>query len=128
MAPTETTVMPPKFIPETMLYSSWKKEVNMWRMVTNIPKHKQGIMIALYSLPQGSKLKDNVMEQLGEDELRHESSFENIMEFLDKIYQKSDIFTARDKFVEFLNCELKDFATMDDYIMEHNRLYKSVKF
>ncbi len=49
------------------------------------------------------------------------------MEFLDKIYQKSDIFTARDKFVEFLNCELKDFATMDDYIMEHNRLYKRVE-
>ena len=129
MAPTgtETPAVPPKFIPDSMQYSLWKKEVNMWSHVTNITKSKQGVMVALYSLPPGSKIKDNVMEQLGEGELKNERGLENLMKFLDKIYQKNDIFTARDKFNEFLYCELKDFESMDEYIMEHNRLYKRVE-
>ena len=38
MAPTgtETPAVPPKFIPDSMQYSLWKKEVNMWSHVTNI--------------------------------------------------------------------------------------------
>ena len=46
------------------------------------------------------------MEQLGEGESKNERGLENLMKFLDKIYQKNDIFTARDKFNEFLYCEL----------------------
>ena len=93
MAPIgiETPAVPPKFIPDSMQYSLWKKEVNMWSHVTNITKSKQGVMVALYSLPPGSKIKDNVMEQLGEGELKNERGLENLMKFLDKIYQKNDI-------------------------------------
>ena len=38
MAPTgtDTPAVPPKFIPDSMQYSLWKKEVNMWSHVTNI--------------------------------------------------------------------------------------------
>ena len=38
MAPTctETPAVPPKFIPDSMQYCLWKKEVNMWSHVTNI--------------------------------------------------------------------------------------------
>ena len=36
------------------------------------------------------------------------------MKFLDKIYQKNDIFTARDKFNEFLYCELNIYIILNN--------------
>ena len=84
----QNSAIPPLFDPDKMQFSSWLKEVKMWRSVTSVTKANKGLMIALYSFRPGSQLKNNVLDQFSEEDLKAENGFEKITEFLEGLYKK----------------------------------------
>ena len=113
----------------TQVYSSWKKEVQLWRFLSNCPKNKQGANILWHSIKEGSKLREDIIEALGMEQLNNENSFDNIINFLDNVYKKNEIYNARERFFALLRCKRENFKSMDEYIREYNLLArKNAKF
>ena len=73
---SKVNVSPPS-LKEAKTYESYKKELKMWSAVTDVPKEKQGNLIAL-SLPNESKfgnnIKERVLERLSVSELGKENA------------------------------------------------------
>ena len=79
-----------------------KIELEAWHEITNFPKAKQGIVVALL-LPSesSSDICDKVFEQLAITDLKAENWFEALLAFLDHELQKDDISANYDKFNDF---------------------------
>ena len=59
-----TKVEIPQYKPDKT-YEQFKKEINAWRLVTDLKPEKQGVVVAL-SLPEGDNLKirEKVFEEI----------------------------------------------------------------
>ena len=73
-------------------YETYKNEVEMWQVVTDIPKAKQGVWLALaISSKHPLSLKDKVLSSgLGKAKLGCDTGIENLLEYLDKIFLKGN--------------------------------------
>ena len=81
-------------------YECYRIEVEMWCEITDLPKAKQGIAIALLPSESSSDICDKVFEQLTITDLKAENGFETSA-FLDRELQKDDISANYDKFNGF---------------------------
>ena len=50
-------------------YEGYKQELKAWREITDLPKNKQGVAVAL-SLPEPSKIGEQVFDELKIDDLK----------------------------------------------------------
>ena len=75
-----------------------------WREVTDIPKKKQGIAIAL-SLPEEAEcsIREKIFDELSIAQLEADVGFETFIEFFDEKLKKEDIANGWDKFNDFEN-------------------------
>ena len=80
--PLGRTVDCPNFDPKETNYEQWKKEAQVWRMVTNLPKSKQGSTLFL---AMRGKAKDAVF-QIDTAKLGLQDGFEFLIQTLDEIY------------------------------------------
>lgn len=64
MASKNTNV--PKYIIGTH-YNEWKNKFTMWRLVTTVPKRKQGIIVLLETLDGNIKASKTVSDLTGDD-------------------------------------------------------------
>ena len=66
-------------------YERYRIELEAWHEITNLPKAKQGIAVAL-SLPSesNSDVHDTVFEQLTITDLKAENGFETLLVFVDR--------------------------------------------
>ena len=76
---------PPPFDSEAKPFTRYKTEVNTWVLVTEIPKAKWGLVLAL-SLPEKDKsdIRNKVFDALGEQLLKGEEGFSKLITFLEK--------------------------------------------
>ena len=74
-------------------YERYRTELEAWREITDFPKAKQGIAVAL-SLPSesSSDIPDKVFEQLTIIDLKAENGFETLLAFLDRENYKKMIY------------------------------------
>ena len=83
---------PPMFDQKTMTYESWKNEVEVWRLVTELKPEKQALAVAL-------SLTGNVREtamELPAENLADKDGMKKLIEHLDKVFLRDD----RDKAYE----------------------------
>ena len=76
------TVDCPVFDPNETAYEQWRKEVEVWRMVTTLPKKKHGSFVFL---AMRGRAKDAVF-QMNKDTLGQTNGFEEVLKVLDEIY------------------------------------------
>ena len=83
-------------------YERYQIELEAWREISNLPKAKQGIAVAL-SLPlkSSSDIHDKGFEQLTITDLKAENGFETLLAFLERQLQKNNISANYDKFNDF---------------------------
>ena len=83
-------------------YECYQIELEAWYEITDFPKVKQGIVVALL-LPSesSSDICDKVFEQLAITDLKAENWFEALLAFLDHELQKDNISANYDKFNDF---------------------------
>ena len=85
-------------------YERYPFEIMAWREVTDIPKKKQGIAIAL-SLPEETEcsIREKIFDELSIAQLEADVGFETFIEFFDEKLKKEDIADGWDKFNDFEN-------------------------
>ena len=114
--------VPPKF--DESDYDLWKEKIDMWKDVTNLTKSKLAMVVVINSLSDGSKIQKCVIDELGKEKLNHEEGLKRLFEFMDRFYLKNNLLTAFEHLSEFNKCKFENYSSMDEYILDFNRLYK----
>ena len=103
-------------------YERYRIELEAWREITDLPKAKQGIAVAL-SLPSesSSDICDKGFEQLTITDLKAENAFETLLAFLNRELQKDDISANYDKFSDF-----EEFRNESIHVTKFDQLYNRI--
>lgn len=110
-------------------YERYKQELMAWKEVTELPKKKQGIAVAL-SLPEDHQtgIREKVFDEMKVEELNTDNGLDKIIEFMDIKLGKDDLTDSLEKFEEFENYQRESDQNMTDFIskfdQKYNRLVK----
>ena len=110
-------------------YSLFKLEVEAWEEVTELPKKKQGLVVAL-NLPEDDDLclKGKVLEEVTIANLKKDDGLKTLMDFLDKHLCKDELEDSLEKFSEFEDYEKSDSETISQYIANFDNKYSKILF
>ena len=100
-------------------YELWKKEVLLWKKITEIKPEKVGITLAL-ALPEectfGKNIRSSVIENVTDEQMGGAEGHLAVLNYLDEILGKDLVVDKFDRFKEFLNCKKTGDQSMDDFI------------
>ena len=99
---TMATKINPPIFSKSKSYELNKQELLAWSEITDLDKKKRGVAIAL-TLPKDdeSKIREKVFDQIKLDDLKKDTGFNTLLEFLDKHLAKDDLADSLEKFEEF---------------------------
>ena len=108
-------------------YERYRLELMAWREITDIPKEKQGIAIAL-SLPEETEcsIREKVFDELSIAERKTDEGFETLIAFFDDKLKKENIADSWDKFNNFEEFKRTDTMSIKDYISTFDQKYKKI--
>ena len=113
-----TKINPPIFS-KSKSYELYKQELLAWSEITDLDKKKRGVAIAL-TLPEDdeSKIREKVFDQIKLDDLKKDTGFDTLLEFLDK-----HLADSLEKFEEFEDLKRAEGQTINEYIAVFDSKY-----
>ena len=115
---------PPQF-KETM-YKVWKNKLEMWELVTSVPKNQQAIIVRLEALENNVKA-EKAVDQITAAELNTDTGMNTLLSKLDKVFQSETIDEACNIYSCFINFSRHDDTDMNNYIIEYEHLYRRME-
>ena len=122
MASSINYKLPPALGPETS-YESWKSEVAIWRLVSEVDKKKQALAMVL-SLT--GKAREKAL-QIEVTELNKDTGVDTLIASLDTIFLKDKTDLAYSAYTKFDSFRKPESMSMADYIIEFERNYDQSK-
>ena len=121
-------INPPSFKSEVKSYERYKQELLAWQVVTDIPKEKQGIAVAL-TLPEGdpSRIREKVFDECSLTTLKTETGLDTLIAYLDKKLGKDDLEDSWEKFERFEDYKRLDAESITEYISNFDQRYQRVE-
>ena len=110
---------PPLFDPDTDNYEQFKKDLQIWEILTDLDAKKKGP--AVY-LALGKKTREAV-RNLTVAEVSAESGLTKIIERLDEVYLADKNTRAYTAFQNFYKCKRESGETFENFIIRFERLY-----
>lgn len=114
--------IPPKF-DDKVTYETWRNEIKMWTLVTDLDPKKQALAVAL-SLT--GRTRETALELKAED-LNNEDGMDILLNALDVVYKKDIIDSAYEAYTNFESFKKIDTMIMSDYINEFEHRYTRTK-
>ena len=103
-------------------YERYRIELEAWREITDLPKAKQGIVVALsLSSESNSDIHDKVFEQSTITNLKAENGSETVLAFLDRISYLYPIIYLQ---IMTNSMTLRNF--IHEYITQFDQLYNRI--
>ena len=112
----------PPFFDEKKSYESWKNEVEIWKLVTELDAKKQALALAL-SLT--GRARNTALEVAAVD-LNKENGLATLLHKLDTMFLKEEKDRQYDAYTEFDNIKRESKVSMLDYIIEFDRNYNKM--
>ena len=125
MAQSNRKTTPPQF-KESMPYKVWKNKIQMWRLVTSIPKKEQAIIVRLESLDNNVKA-EKAIDQLTTTELNADDGMETLLNKLDSVFQSEAVDEAYNVYSMFINFSHAENVDIHEYILGYEHLYKKME-
>ena len=116
---------PPQF-KETMSYKVWKNKLEMWQLVTSVPKNQQAIIVPLEALENNVKA-EKAVDQITAAELNADTGMNTLLSKLDKVFQSETIDEVYNIYSCFIDFNRHDDTDMNDYIIEYEHIYKRME-
>ena len=122
-----TKINPPIFS-KSKSYELYKQELLAWSEIKDLDKKKRGVAIAL-TLPENdeSKIREKVFDQIKLDDLKKDTGFNTLLEFLDKHLAKDDLADSLEKFAEFQDLKRAEGQTINEYITVFDSKYRKIE-
>ena len=116
-----SNVIPPPFDKNKHDYGKWKDKLKMWLSITDLDKKKQGCSIVL-NLDE--ETLETVRTTLSIEDLNKENASTQILDCLDKVYQKEESETTYQLYEEFESYQRPQNMAINDYIQEFEKKRK----
>ena len=113
---------PPAFH-KNILYKTWKNKLQMWELITSVPKKEQGIIVLLEAL-EGNAKAEKVLADIKANELNVENGLKFITDKLDKIFLEETPDEAYKIYSDFINYNKIVEMPVSEYVLEFEHLYK----
>ena len=113
----------PPALEEDSNYESWKNELEMWRLITDLPKTKQALAVVL-SLKGKSREKALEVEAAS---LNMENGIETLLTKLDEIFLQDKNELAYSAYTNFESLKRQESTSINTYIIEFEKLYEKIK-
>ena len=98
-------------------FDSWKREIDLWRLVTDLPKEKQGSVLYL-SLPEKIRTQ---LESIAVDDLNKDDGLDTVITKLKELYSPSEELRAFHAYEEFETYRRPNNMSIKDFINEFER-------
>ena len=114
---------PPSFGDGQNSYESWRNELKMWELVTDLKAEKQAFAVIL-SLKGQAKA---IALELDKIKLNAANGIEYLLEQLDPVFKKNETDISYSIYTNFDSLERKIDQNIGDYIIDFERLYNLCK-
>lgn len=114
--------IPPKLGPDTD-YETWKNEIEMWKLVTDLNKNKQALAVALTLT---GKAREAALE-IDAHVLNTGGGLTTLLNALDEVFEKEAKDLAYKAYTDFDKFRKGPDMSMADYIINFERLYNKSK-
>ena len=115
---------PPGFNRSTDEYDKWKKKFDVWQLITEVPKARQG---GLLILKLDDTTQDEVLEQIQMDEIAADDGIKKVIDILDKLFKKDASITAFELYENFVTYTRPQNCSISEYCHEFHRRHQKVK-
>ena len=105
-------------------YESWRNEVLTWQELTDLPKPKRALAIALSLTDKAAR--EYAME-INVDILKADDGVDKLLEELDKLFQKDKVDLAYSAYKRFDNFARTSDMAMSEFIVEFEKRYNTAK-
>ena len=109
-------------------FEIYRKEILAWGELTDLPKSKQGIVIAL-SLPEDDKthIRERVFDQIPLKDLKTDDGLIILLIFLDKHCGKDELVDSLEKYEDFESFEREDGQSILTFFSMFDLKYKRIE-
>ena len=114
---------PPSYGDGQISYESWRNELKMWELVTDLKAEKQAFAVIL-SLKGQAKA---IALELDKEKLKAANGIEYLLEQLDPVFKKNETDISYSVYTNFDSLERKIDQNIGDYIIDFERLYNLCK-
>ena len=123
-----TTINPPVFKSKCKSYELYRQELLAWSEITELAKQKKDIAVALTLLKEDeTKIREKVFAQIKIEDLKKETGFKTLLEFLDKHLAKDDLADSLEKFEEFEELNRSEGQSMNEFIAIFDSKYRKIE-
>ena len=105
---------PPVFKEDEMDYEQWKKDIDLWTLLTDLPKAKMAIAIHLSLTGRARKASS----ELTANELKAENGTKTLLEKLDRVFLQDKNWRCFNNYLAFENCRREDGTSIEEFLSE----------
>lgn len=118
----KTFRQPPEF-DEKKSFESWKNEVEIWSLVTDLDKKKHALAV---TLSLAGRARDIALEIPAAD-LNKDDGMTTLMTALDNVFLKEEKDRAYEAYLDFDNVKRQSGVAMTDYIVDFEQKYNVMR-
>ena len=109
-------------------FEIYRKEILAWGDLTDLPKYKQGIVVAL-SLPEDDEthIRERVFDQIPLQDLKTDDGLNILLNFLDKHCGKDELTNGLEKYEDFESFEREVRQSILNFISVFDIKYKRIE-
>ena len=114
---------PPVFKEGEMDYEQWKKDVDLWTLLTDLPKAKMAIAIHLSLSGRARKASS----ELTAAELKAETGVTTLLDKLDRVFLQDVNWRCFNNYLAFENCRREDETSIEEFLSEFDQRHYRLK-
>ena len=122
------TLTNPPVLGKGKSFEIYRKEILAWGELSDLPKSKQGIVVAL-SLPEDDNtyIRERVFDQIPLQDLKTDDGLIILLNFLDKHCGKDELVDTLEKYEDFESFEREDRQSILNFISLFDLKYKRIE-
>ena len=114
---------PPSFGDKETNYETWRNEIDIWCLVTEVKVEKQALAVALSLQGQARA----IALELDKAKLNDKDGMKFLLEALDKVFKRNEIDILYTQYSNFEKLERQKDQNISEYIVEFERQYNLMK-
>ena len=106
-----------------MDYDVWKKDIELWKLFTDLPKEKVAIAIHL-SLSGRAR---QATSEISINDMKSDNGFKILMDKLDRVFLQDENWRCFNSYLSFENYKRSSDTSISDYLSEFDRRHYKLK-
>ena len=118
---------PPAFISETKSFATYKRDLRRWAKLTDLEDDQKADMVVHCLDGHSSGIKEKIDTQIEEEKLSCDEGIENLLAFLEGVYEVDEWSDSYEKYIAFERCTRAKGQTVQEFLSSWENCYTKMK-